>query len=134
MRAFDSVILNVDLPAHSIRAGTVGVIVEHLSDEQSVFLVECFDKDGKTIDVVQVETEQITVTLADFFDGDLVALLDDFPAQHLVRGQVGTIRQRLGVGIYHVSFVDTVSAITRLVTLHAKQMLLLHWQSAETSA
>jgi len=131
MRPFDSVILNEDLPDHHIRAGTQGAIVEAFSNAPDVFLVEFFDADDSTIEVVSVRASQITVTVADFFDGESIALLRDLPAHRLLRGQVGVIRRRTAPGVYEVEFADRAGAAYALVTLHAGQMLLLHWQPAE---
>jgi hypothetical protein len=130
MRVYDSVILNEDLPKHSIRAGTVGVIVDDFKSDEGIFLVECFDKDGNTIETVSARADQLTVTLADFHDGEAVALLHDFPAQRLLRGQVGTIKRRTGVGVYEVEFaIDGRTQVK--IPLHAGQIMLLHWQRAE---
>ncbi len=37
---------------------------------------------------------------------DVVATLEDLPAKHLTKGQVGTIVETLGSGIYLVEFAD----------------------------
>jgi hypothetical protein len=127
MRPFDSVILNQDLPA-GISVGTAGVIVDRYAHTDEVVIVEFFDQHGKTLDVMDVRTDHLRVTLPDFASGERIALLDDLPAHKLVRGQVGVIKQRTGLGVYEVTFTDANSAVYTQVTLHATQMLLLHWQ------
>jgi Domain of unknown function (DUF4926) len=37
---------------------------------------------------------------------DVVALLEDVPSQRLVRGQVGTVVENLGPGVFEVEFGD----------------------------
>jgi hypothetical protein len=105
------------------------VIVDDANSDKDIFLVECFDKDGNTIDVVSATADQLTITLADFHDGEAVALLHDLPAQRLLRGQVGTVKRRIGVGVYQVEFA-TGSAHLQ-IPLHAGQMMLLHLQPVE---
>lgn len=134
MRPFDSIVLNQDLPEHHIKAGTRGVIVDKYERAMDVFIVEFFDKDGKTIDVVDVRAEQMTVTLADFFDGDSVALLGDVPAHHLQRGQVGVVKERVGGGVYEVEFADSDGKPYARATLHANLLMLLHWQPHEVQS
>ena len=134
MRPFDAVILNEDLPEHNIKAGIQGVIVESFPRSPDVFLVEFFDAEDKTIDVVSVHAHQLTVTLADFYDGDSIAVLNDQPKLRLTRGQVGVIKRRTAPGVYEVEFVDGAGTVYALVTLHAGQMLLLHWQPAESAS
>jgi hypothetical protein len=126
MRPFDTVILTTDL-SDSLRAGTVGTIVDTYAQVDDVYIVELFDGDGRTLNVVDVNVDQMIVTLADFFAGEQVALLGDLPAHKLLRGQVGVIRERVGVGVYRVEFAGTDGAAYASLTLHAGQMMLLHW-------
>ncbi len=37
---------------------------------------------------------------------DVVALVEDLPERHLVRGQVGTVVEALGPGVFEVEFSD----------------------------
>lgn len=122
MRPYDSIILTEDL-RDVLPAGTEGTIVETPDATDDVHTVELFDRDGHTIDVIDVRADQMTVTLSDFYDGERVALLADLPKHRLIRGQVGTIRERIGVGLYVVDFGDPIHMS---LTLHAQQMLLLH--------
>ena len=130
MRPFDSIILNEDLPKYGIKAGTEGVIVDSTPLNDSFVMVEFFDKDGATIDVVDVGVGQLTVTLTDYFDGDSVALLNDIPQQRLQRGQVGVVKQRIKNAIYEVEFAAIGDEPAKRATLHAQQLLLLHWEPA----
>jgi hypothetical protein len=134
MRPYDSVILNVDLPQYNIKAGTVGAIVETLSEADGAYLVEFFDKDHQTIDVVDVTAAQITVTLPDYFEGEQVALMTDLPHHNLRRGQVGRIKKRTAPGTYLVVFQDYHEQIYAQLTLHASQLMLLRWQPNKQSA
>lgn len=133
MRPFDSIILTEDL-SDALPAGTEGTIVERYEATDEVFTVELFDPDGNTLDVLDVRADQMTVTLADFFEGERIALLEAIPKHDLRRGQVGTIRRRVGVGLYEVAFEDTQGSTYAVQTLHAGQMMLLHWQPARQSA
>ena len=133
MRPFDSVILTADL-SETVRAGMVGAIVDSFENAPHAFLVEVFDRNGKTVDVVEVEAHQMTVTLTDFFAGERVALLADLVALSVQRGQVGVIRDRVGVGLYRVDIVDENNQPTATHTLHAGQLMLLHWQPAEQAS
>ncbi|MBI5667413.1 MAG: DUF4926 domain-containing protein [Chloroflexi bacterium] len=130
MRPYDSIILTQDL-SDTIRAGTVGAIVDTYRNVDDVYIVELFDRDGATIDVVDVRADQMAVTLADFFAGDQIALLVDIPAYKLRRGQVGLIQERAGVGLYQVEFADAEGKPFVRLTLHAGQMLLLRWQPGQ---
>jgi hypothetical protein len=130
MRPFDGVILNEDLPKYGIKAGTEGVIVDSTPLNHTSVMVEFFDADGATIDVVDVGVGQLTVTLADYFDGDSVALLNDIPQQRLQRGQVGMVKQRVKNAVYEVEFAAIGDDPTKHALLHAQQLLLLHWETA----
>lgn len=48
---------------------------------------------------------------------DVVALLEDCPAQELVRGQVGTIVEVYKPGVFEVEFSDTQGRMYSLETL-----------------
>lgn len=130
MRPYDSIILTQDL-SDTIRAGTVGAIVDTYPHVDDVYIVELFDRDGDTIDVVDVRADQMAVTLADFSAGEQIALLADIPAYKLLRGQVGVIKERVGVGLYSVEFAVADGKPYASLTLHAGQLLLLHWQPAQ---
>lgn len=133
MRAFDSIILTEDL-SEQLPAGTEGSIVDAYAQADNVFVVEFFDQEGHTLDVRDVRADQMTVTLADFFPGEHVALLADLPRHKLLRGQVGTVQERIGVGLYTVAFQDAEGRNVTRLALHAGQMLLLHGLPLEQSA
>jgi hypothetical protein len=56
-----------------------------------------------------------------------VALLEDLPAEGLVRGQVGAIVELLDAETYEVEFVDEGGKTYGLATLKARQVVpLIH--------
>ena len=57
---------------------------------------------------------------------DVVALNVDVPEQGLVRGQVGTIVERLSPGTFEVEFSDNQGKTYAMLPLSAEQLLLLH--------
>jgi len=58
---------------------------------------------------------------------DLVALLEDLPAEGLKRGQVGTIVEIWEPGVYEVEFADTHGVTYAMVALRAEQLITLYW-------
>ena len=66
---------------------------------------------------------------------DVVALLGDIPAEHLTRGETGTVVFDFGDGVYLVEFSDNLGQTYALVELRAEQLLLLHHiERAEVTA
>jgi hypothetical protein len=61
---------------------------------------------------------------------DVVALTEDIPDRRLLRGQVGTVVESLGPGVFEVEFVDNDGRIYAAVPLDARQLLVLHYQPA----
>ena len=61
---------------------------------------------------------------------DVVALTEDVPGRDLLRGQVGTVVESLGPGVFEVEFVDNDGRTYATVSLHARQLLVLHYQPA----
>ena len=57
---------------------------------------------------------------------DVVALLEDLPGRGLVRGQVGTIVEALGPGVYEVEFSDDNGRTYATAALQERQLLVLH--------
>ena len=57
---------------------------------------------------------------------DVVALLEDLPGRGLVRGQVGTIVETLGPGVYEVEFSDDNGRTFATAALEEQQLLVLH--------
>lgn len=61
---------------------------------------------------------------------DVVALTEDIPGSGLLRGQVGTVVESLGAGIFEVEFVDNDGRTYATVPLKSSQLLVLHYQPA----
>ena len=61
---------------------------------------------------------------------DVVALLSDNAAHGLARGQVGTIVEELGSGIYDVEFSDNEGRTYAQCAIPANVLLVLHHESA----
>ena len=57
---------------------------------------------------------------------DTVALLEDVPARHLERGQVGTVLEKLGRELFEVEFDDDEGENFATLALKADQLLVLH--------
>ncbi len=57
MQLLDSVALSENLPAHGLRKGQVGVLVEEL--EQGVFEVEFADTDGRAYALLALRDNQL---------------------------------------------------------------------------
>ncbi|MFI5202116.1 MAG: DUF4926 domain-containing protein [Candidatus Kapaibacterium sp.] len=57
---------------------------------------------------------------------DVVALLEDLPGEGLSRGDVGTIVDDPGTGLYLVEFSDRFGQTYALPALRAEQFLALH--------
>jgi hypothetical protein len=61
---------------------------------------------------------------------DVVALTEDIPDRGLQRGQVGTVVESLGPGVFEVEFVDNEGRTYAMLPLKASQLLVLHYQPA----
>jgi hypothetical protein len=62
---------------------------------------------------------------------DVVALMEDLPEQHLVRGQVGTVVEELAPGVYEVEFTDTTTGQPyAMLPLKATQVMPLRYAPA----
>jgi hypothetical protein len=57
---------------------------------------------------------------------DVVALAQDLPEQGLVRGQVGTIVERLADDVFEVEFSDNEGRTYAMLPLPAVQLIVLH--------
>jgi len=64
----------------------------------------------------------------------VVALLQDNPAHGLVRGQVGTVVERLGGDIMEVEFSDEDGRTFALLAVPADQLLPLRYQPEVSAA
>lgn len=56
---------------------------------------------------------------------DVVALLEDLPSRGLVRGQVGTVVEKLGPDAFEVEFSDSQGRTYASVALQSSQFLIL---------
>ena len=61
---------------------------------------------------------------------DMVALTEDIPDRGLLRGQVGTVVESLGPGVFEVEFVDNDGRTYAMLPLKFSQLLVLHYQPA----
>jgi hypothetical protein len=61
---------------------------------------------------------------------DVVALTDDLPEHHLLRGQVGTAVELLAPGVFEVEFSDDSGRSYAQLPLRADQLLVLHYEPA----
>ena len=64
---------------------------------------------------------------------DVVALLDDKPAEGLVAGQVGTVVEIHAPGIFEVEFLDRDGRTVALTELKRADLLVLKHESAVTA-
>ena len=64
----------------------------------------------------------------------VVALLEDLPGDNLVRGQVGTVVETWGPGVFEVEFADNDGKTYAMVALKAEQVLLLHHEPVHETA
>ena len=60
---------------------------------------------------------------------DVVALLEDLPGKGLVRGQVGTIVERLAPGVFEVEFSDDSGRTYASLALQSSQFLILRHEA-----
>lgn len=64
----------------------------------------------------------------------VVALLEDIPEHALLRGQVGTIVERLAPGVYEVEFSDDAGRAYATLGLRSAQLLTLHHEPGHQAA
>lgn len=64
----------------------------------------------------------------------VVALLEDVPAEGLVRGQVGTVVESWAPGVYEVEFCDDSGKAYAMVALKAEQLMRLHYEPRHKAA
>lgn len=64
----------------------------------------------------------------------VVALLEDVPEYGLQRGQVGTVVEYLGPGVYEVEFSDTSGQAYASLALKSQQLLPLHYEPQPQAA
>jgi len=64
---------------------------------------------------------------------DIVALTVDRPDKRLVQGQVGTVVEALGGGVYEVEFSDEEGRTYAQLPLDEGQLLVLHYEPQEAA-
>ncbi len=64
---------------------------------------------------------------------DVVALTEELAARKLRRGQVGTVVERLGPGVFEVEFTDNDGRTFASLALKASQLLVLYYQPQEAA-
>jgi hypothetical protein len=64
---------------------------------------------------------------------DVVAITADLPDKGLLRGQVGTVVERLAPGVFEVDFSDDQGHTYALTSLRENQLLLLHYQPQQAA-
>ncbi len=64
----------------------------------------------------------------------VVALLEDVSGKGLLRGQVGTVVERLAAGVYEVEFSDDEGRSYAELPLRAEQLLQLHHEPTHRAA
>ena len=64
----------------------------------------------------------------------VVALLEESKEHNLLRGQVGTIVERLAPGVYEVEFSDDEGRTYASMALRADQLLQLHHEPTNQAA
>jgi len=64
---------------------------------------------------------------------EVVALTEDLPQKHLLRGQVGTVVETLAPGVYEVEFCDDDGRTFATAALRESQLMPLHYRPAHTA-
>jgi hypothetical protein len=64
---------------------------------------------------------------------DVVALLDDVPSRGLVRGQVGTVVEKLAPGVFEVEFSDNDGRTYATLSAPADKLLVLRHEAIEAA-
>ncbi len=62
---------------------------------------------------------------------DVVALIQDLPEQGLYRGQVGTVVEVYTSDVFEVEFVDIKGRTYAMTSVHAAQLMQLHYAPPE---
>lgn len=60
---------------------------------------------------------------------DVVALLEPYPEKNLSRGQVGTIVEDLGGGVFEIEISDNNGETIAMLPVNEKDILLLHYET-----
>jgi len=72
--------------------------------------------------------------MAELEEQSVVALIEDLPAKGLKRGQVGTIVEDLGPGVYEVEFSDDHGRTYASAALHREQLMRLYHEPTQHAA
>ena len=64
----------------------------------------------------------------------VVALLEDVPEKGLLRGQVGTVVESLGPGVYEVEFSDDSGETYASLALRSDQLMRLRHEPSHQAA
>lgn len=64
---------------------------------------------------------------------EVVALTEDLPQKHLLRGQVGTVVETLAEGVYEVEFNDDDGRTFATAALRESQLMPLRYRPAHTA-
>ena len=59
---------------------------------------------------------------------DVVALTVDLPDRGLLRGQVGTVVETLGSGVFEIEFSDDRGQTYAQLALRGEQLMVLHYR------
>ena len=65
---------------------------------------------------------------------DVVALTEDMPERHLQCGQVGTIVETLGPGVFEVEFADMEGRMYASLAVPEDKLMILHHGPVEEAA
>ena len=65
---------------------------------------------------------------------DVVALTEDIPEKHLLRGQVGTIVEQLTTEVFEVEFADINGRTYASTAVPKSRLMVLHHQPAHRAA
>lgn len=79
-------------------------------------------------------TMEIEVAMRELEPLSVVAFLEDSKDHQLLRGQVGTIVERLAPGVYEVEFIDDEGRTYASLSLRADQLLQLHHEPSHQAA
>lgn len=64
---------------------------------------------------------------------DVVALLEDVPSKGLVRGQVGTVVEKLAPNVFEVEFSDNNGRTYGTLSAPADNLLVLRYEAIEAA-
>jgi hypothetical protein len=64
---------------------------------------------------------------------DVVALTGDLPERGLLRGQVGTIVEKVAPGVFEVEFSDDQGRTYAQAAIHDNQLMVLHYQPQQAA-